>query len=60
MKKNDDGYIKDCYNSIDYEDAFNHIRTLADLEWNGSITITEFREIVAVIVKKELQEADNE
>jgi|TARA_Y100000593_G_scaffold7069_1_gene13290 hypothetical protein len=57
MKKNND-------NSIDYEDAFNHIRTLADLEWNGSITITEFRkrvnEIVAVIVKKELKEADNE
>jgi hypothetical protein len=57
MKKNNDNFI-------DYEDAFNHIRTLADLEWNGSITITEFRkrvnEIVAVIVKKELKEADNE
>lgn len=47
----------DCYNCIDYEDAFNHIRTLSDLEWNGSITITEFRErvdeIITVIVEKE-------
>ena len=47
----------DCYNCIDYQDAFNHIRTLSDLEWNGSITITEFRErvdeIITVIVEKE-------
>ena len=48
---------KAVYNTIDYKDAFNHIRALADLEWNGSITITEFRkrvdEIITVIVEKE-------
>ena len=47
----------DVYNTIDYEDAFNHIRALADLEWNGSITIAEFRkrvdEIITVISEKE-------
>ena len=41
----------------DYKDAFNHIRALADLEWNGSITITEFRdninEVITVIYAKE-------
>ena len=46
-----------CYNTIDYKDAFNHIRALADLEWKGSITITEFRkrvdEIITVIREKE-------
>tara|TARA_Y100000401_G_C8242251_1_gene183667 strand:- start:371 stop:556 length:186 start_codon:yes stop_codon:yes gene_type:complete len=45
------------YKMIDYKDAFNHIRTLSDLEWNGSITITEFRkrvdEIITEIIKKE-------
>ena len=57
----EDGYIKDCYNSIDYEDAFNHIRALADLEWNGQITIIHFKErvdeIISIISEKE---ADNE
>ena len=47
----------DVYNTIDYEDAFNHIRALADLEWNGQITITHFRkrinDIITVISKKE-------
>jgi len=47
----------DCYNTIDYKDAFNHIRALADLEWNGMITIEEFRkrvdEIITVISEKE-------
>ena len=47
----------DCYNTIDYEDAFNHIRALADLEWNGKITITHFRDrvndIITVISEKE-------
>ena len=42
---------------IDYKKAFDSIRLLADLEWNGSITITEFRErvdeIITVIVEKE-------
>ena len=28
---------------IDYKKAFDSIRLLADLEWNGSITITEFK-----------------
>ena len=45
------------YNTIDYKDAFNHIRALADLEWNGKITITELRkrinEIITVISAKE-------
>ena len=47
----------DVYNTIDYKDAFNHIRALADLEWNGMITIVEFRDrindIISVISKKE-------
>ena len=47
----------DVYNTIDYKDAFNHIRALADLEWNGKITLTHFRErvndIISVISKKE-------
>jgi len=47
----------DCYNTIDYKDAFNHIRALADLEWNGMITIAEFRkrvdDIITVISEKE-------
>ena len=48
---------KAVYNTIDYKDAFNHIRALADLEWNGKITLTHFRErveeIITVISKKE-------
>ena len=47
----------DVYNTIDYEDAFNHIRALADLEWNGKVTITHFRDrvndIISVISEKE-------
>ena len=47
----------DVYNTIDYKDAFNHIRELANLEWNGSITVSHFRErvndIISVISKKE-------
>ena len=46
-----------CYNTIDYKDAFNHIRALADLEWNGQITVTHFKErvdeIITVISEKE-------
>jgi hypothetical protein len=45
------------YNTIDYKDAFNHIRELADLEWNGIITLSHFRErvndIISVISEKE-------
>ena len=51
---------KDVYNTIDYKDAFNHIRALADLEWNGQITLFTFRErvndIITVISKKEKEE----
>ena len=47
------------YNAIDYKDAFNHIRELANLEWNGSITVSHFRErvndIISVISRKELK-----
>jgi len=49
----------DVYNTIDYEDAFNHIRALADLEWNGKVTLFHFRErvndIISVISRKELK-----
>ena len=42
-----------------YLDAFDHIRALTDLEWNGSITVSHFRErvndIISVISKKESQ-----
>ena len=45
------------YNAIDYKNAFHHIRVLADLEWNGKITITNFRErlneIISVVSEKE-------
>ena len=48
---------KAVYNTIDYKDAFNHIRALADLEWNGKVTITHFRDrindIITVISEKE-------
>ncbi len=44
-------------NGIDYKKAFDNVRLLADLEWNGSITIVEFRdnvnEIITVISAKE-------
>ena len=48
---------KAVYNTIDYKAAFNHIRALPELEWNGKITITHFRdrvnEIITVISEKE-------
>jgi len=47
----------EVYNTIDYKDAFNHIRALADMEWNGKITIKHFRDriddIITVISEKE-------
>ena len=49
--------VSKLYNAIDYKKAFNNIRYLADLEWNGSITITDFRddvnEVISVISEKE-------
>ena len=49
--------VSKLYNAIDYKKAFDNIRHLADLEWNGSITITEFRdninEVITVIYAKE-------
>ena len=48
---------KAVYNTIDYKDAFNHIRALAELEWNGKITMAHFRDrindIITVISEKE-------
>ena len=48
---------KAVYNTIDYKDAFNHIRALADLEWNGKVTLFHFRErvndVISVISEKE-------
>ena len=45
------------YTTIDYKDAFNHIRVLAELEWNGKITMAHFRDrindIITVISEKE-------
>ena len=35
-----------------YEDAFDHIRKLADLEWNGMITLGHFRDRIHNIIKK--------
>ena len=40
----------DVYNTIDYKDAFNHIRALADMEWNGKITLTHFRDRINDII----------
>ena len=49
--------VSKLYNAIDYKKVFNDIRHLADLEWNGSITITDFRdnvnEVITVISEKE-------
>ena len=49
--------VSKLYNAIDYKKAFDNIRYLADLEWNGSITITDFRdnvnEVITVISEKE-------
>ena len=49
--------VDTIYNTIDYRNAFNHIRALADMEWNGKITLTHFRDrindIVTVISEKE-------
>ena len=49
--------VSKLYNAIDYKKAFDNIRHLADLEWNGSITIVEFRdnvnEIITIISEKE-------
>tara|TARA_R100000008_G_scaffold84100_1_gene70724 strand:+ start:55 stop:321 length:267 start_codon:yes stop_codon:yes gene_type:complete len=49
--------VSKLYNAIDYKKAFDNIRYLADLEWNGSITIVEFRdnvnEVISVISEKE-------
>ncbi len=49
--------VSKLYNAIDYKKAFDNIRHLADLEWNSSITITEFRdninEVITVIYAKE-------
>ena len=36
-----------------YQDKKNHIQKLVDLEWNGLITITEFRRQVTDIVSEE-------
>ena len=48
---------ENMYTTIDYKDAFNHIRALAELEWNGKITMTHFRDqindIITVISEKE-------
>ena len=49
--------IEGSYNTIDYKDAFNHIRALADLEWNGKITLEHYRDriedIIYIISEKE-------
>ena len=41
----------------DYLDAFDHIRSLADLEWNGSITretyFNRIEDIIPRIIKME-------
>ncbi len=33
-------------------DALDHIKNLCDLEWNGSITILEFRKQVNKVIDK--------
>ena len=40
----------DCYNTIDYKDALQHIKNIIDLEWNGMITITEYKERIEDVV----------
>ena len=36
-----------------YQDKVDHIQQLVDLEWNGRITITEFRKRVTEIVTED-------
>ncbi len=36
-----------------YQDKIDHIQKLVDLEWNGQITITEFKERVTEIVMED-------
>ena len=36
-----------------YQDKIDHIQKLVDLEWNGLITITEFRRRITDIVSEE-------
>jgi hypothetical protein len=49
--------VSKLYNAIDYKKAIDNIRHLADLEWNGSITIVDFRdnvnEVITIISEKE-------
>ena len=51
------GIFGDKPTDEDYKNAVNDIRALADLEWNGSITITHFRDrvndIITAISKRE-------
>ena len=51
------GIFGDKPTDEDYKDAFNHIRALADLEWNGKVTLFHFRErvndIITIISEKE-------
>ncbi len=35
---------------IDYKDALQHIKNIIDLEWNGMITLTEYRERIEDVV----------
>ena len=34
----------------DYKDALCHIKNIIDLEWNGMITITEYKERIEDVV----------
>jgi len=41
------------------KDALKHIIALADLEWNGMITLTHFRDRIQSIVTQVLPNDDN-
>ena len=42
-----------------YQDKVDHIQQLVDLEWNGRITITEFRKRVTEIVMEDQHDNSN-
>ena len=44
----------------DYLDAFDHIRSLADLEWNGSITRQTYFNQIENIIQRISEKESNE
>ena len=52
------GYTIDRMKEINLHDRLDHIKALCELEWNGQITINEFRrrvnDIIADLVEEKI------